>query len=118
MIQGIRNSRAPRHIFRHNDPEHLEELLANVDKDVPKIVAFETVHSMTGAICPLEELCDIAHKYGALTFVDEVHAVGLYGLNGGGVGERDGLMHKMDIISGTLGKRPLRYIMTRYIYLE
>ena len=105
MIQGIRNSRAPRHIFRHNDPEHLEELLANVDKDVPKIVAFETVHSMTGAICPLEELCDIAHKYGALTFVDEVHAVGLYGHNGGGVGERDGLMHKMDIISGTLGIR-------------
>ena len=105
MIQGIRNSRAPRHIFRHNDPEHLEELLANVDKDVPKIVAFETVHSMTGAICPLEELCDIAHKYGALTFVDEVHAVGLYGHNGAGVGERDGLMHKMDIISGTLGIR-------------
>merc|ERR1719189_801118 len=104
MIQGIKNSGVPKHIFRHNDPQHLEELLAKVDKKVPKIVAFETVHSMTGAICPLEELCDIAHKYGALTFVDEVHAVGLYGHNGGGVGERDGLMHKMDIISGTLGK--------------
>ena len=108
MIQGIKNSGVPKHIFRHNDPKHLEELLKEVNekngKNVPKIVAFETVHSMTGAICPLEELCDIAHKYGALTFVDEVHAVGLYGQHGAGVGERDGLMHQMDIISGTLGK--------------
>ena len=109
MIQGIRNSGVPKHIFRHNDPEHLEELLAKVDKKVPKIVAFETVHSMTGAICPLEELCDVAHKYGALTFVDEVHAVGLYGQHGAGVGERDGLMHKMDIISGTLGIKILKF---------
>ena len=99
----------PKHIFRHNDPEHLEELLAKVDKKVPKIVAFETVHSMTGAICPLEELCDVAHKYAALTFVDEVHAVGLYGQHGAGVGERDGLMHKMDIISGTLGIKILKF---------
>ena len=75
-----------------------------MDKSVPKIVAFETVHSMDGAICPLEELCDVAHRYGALTFVDEVHAVGLYGPQGAGVGERDGIMHKMDIITGTLGK--------------
>merc|ERR1711892_963810 len=108
MIQGIKNSGVPKHIFKHNDPEHLEYLLSKVNekngKNVPKIVAFETVHSMTGAICPLEELCDIAHKYGALTFVDEVHAVGLYGQHGAGVGERDGLMHKIDIISGTLGK--------------
>ena len=108
MIQGIKNSGVPKHIFRHNDPKHLEELLKEVNekngKNVPKIVAFETVHSMTGAICPLEELCDIAHKYGALTFVDEVHAVGLYGQHGAGVGERDGLMNQMDIISGTLGK--------------
>jgi 5-aminolevulinate synthase len=79
MIQGIRNSGVPKHIFRHNDPSHLRELLAKVPKSVPKIVAFETVHSMTGAVCPLEELCDIAHEHGALTFVDEVHAVGLYG---------------------------------------
>ncbi|GJQ68115.1 Alas [Trypoxylus dichotomus] len=104
MIQGIRNSRVPKHIFRHNDPQHLEEMLQKVDKNIPKIVAFETVHSMSGAVCPLEELCDIAHAYGALTFVDEVHAVGLYGDHGAGIGERDGQLHKMDIISGTLGK--------------
>jgi 5-aminolevulinate synthase len=104
MIQGIKNSGVPKHIFRHNDPQHLEELLSKVDYKVPKIVAFETVHSMTGAICPLEELCDIAHRHGALTFVDEVHAVGMYGEQGAGVGERDGVLHKMDIISGTLGK--------------
>ena len=108
MIQGIRNSGVPKHIFRHNDPEHLEQLLQKVDVKVPKIVAFETVHSMTGAICPLEELCDVAHKYGALTFVDEVHAVGLYGDQGAGVGERDGMLSKMDIISGTLGRLFLR----------
>ncbi|KYM99636.1 5-aminolevulinate synthase, erythroid-specific, mitochondrial [Cyphomyrmex costatus] len=104
MIQGIRNSGVPKHIFRHNDVQHLEELLSKVDKSVPKIVAFETVHSMTGYICPLEELCDVAHKYGAITFVDEVHAVGLYGFSGAGIGERDWVLHKMDIISGTLGK--------------
>lgn len=104
MIQGIRNSQVPKHIFRHNDPEHLRQFLATVDKSIPKIVAFETVHSMTGAVCPLEELCDVAHEYGALTFVDEVHAVGLYGDHGAGIGEREGQLHKMDIISGTLGK--------------
>ncbi|XP_074060042.1 5-aminolevulinate synthase, erythroid-specific, mitochondrial isoform X2 [Macrotis lagotis] len=104
MIQGIRNSRVPKFVFRHNDPKHLEELLSKSDPQTPKIVAFETVHSMDGAICPLEEMCDIAHKYGALTFVDEVHAVGLYGARGAGIGERDGVMHKIDIVSGTLGK--------------
>lgn len=104
MIQGIRNSGAKRFIFRHNDSRHLEELLQRSDPKTPKIVAFETVHSMDGAICPLEELCDIAHRYGALTFVDEVHAVGLYGAHGAGVGERDNVMHKIDIVSGTLGK--------------
>jgi 5-aminolevulinate synthase len=104
MIQGIRNSGVKRLIFRHNDPKHLEELLAKSDPAKPKIVAFETVHSMTGAVCPLQELCDIAHRYGAITFVDEVHAVGLYGRHGAGIGERDGLLHEMDIISGTLGK--------------
>jgi 5-aminolevulinate synthase len=104
MIQGIRNSGVPKHIFRHNDPIHLRELLQKVPKSIPKIVAFETVHSMTGAVCPLEELCEIAHEFGALTFVDEVHAVGLYGEHGAGIGERDHQMHNMDIISGTLGK--------------
>ncbi|XP_067424247.1 5-aminolevulinate synthase, non-specific, mitochondrial isoform X1 [Emydura macquarii macquarii] len=104
MIQGIRNSRVPKHIFRHNDVHHLQELLKRSDPSTPKIVAFETVHSMDGAVCPLEELCDVAHEHGAITFVDEVHAVGLYGARGGGIGDRDGVMHKMDIISGTLGK--------------
>jgi 5-aminolevulinate synthase len=104
MIQGIKNSGVPKHIFRHNDPEHLEELLSKSKPGIPKIVAFETVHSMTGAICPLEKLCDVAHKYGALTFVDEVHAVGLYGEQGAGIGERDGLINKMDIITGTMGE--------------
>ena len=104
MIQGIKNSGVPKHIFRHNDPQHLEELLRQVPVETPKIVAFETVHSMTGAVCPLQELLDISHKYGALTFIDEVHAVGLYGRHGAGIGERDYLQHEMDMISGTLGK--------------
>ncbi|XP_077385246.1 5-aminolevulinate synthase, non-specific, mitochondrial [Festucalex cinctus] len=104
MIQGIRNSGANKFIFRHNDVAHLRELLLKGDPSKPKIVAFETVHSMDGAVCPLEEMCDVAHEFGAITFVDEVHAVGLYGARGGGIGDRDGVMHKMDIISGTLGK--------------
>lgn len=104
MIQGIRNSGVAKFVFRHNDPDHLKKLLEKSNPKTPKIVAFETVHSMDGAICPLEELCDVAHQYGALTFVDEVHAVGLYGTRGAGIGERDGIMHKLDIISGTLGK--------------
>ncbi|XP_030277662.1 5-aminolevulinate synthase, nonspecific, mitochondrial-like isoform X3 [Sparus aurata] len=104
MIQGIRNSGVKKFIFRHNDVSHLQELLEKSNPSTPKIVAFETVHSMDGAVCPLEEMCDIAHKFGAITFVDEVHAVGLYGPRGGGIGDRDRAMHKMDIISGTLGK--------------
>ncbi|KAL4655839.1 5-aminolevulinate synthase, nonspecific, mitochondrial-like [Arapaima gigas] len=104
MIQGIRNSGVPKFIFRHNDVNHLRELLRKSNPSTPKIVAFETVHSMDGSICPLEEMCDVAHEFGAITFVDEVHAVGLYGPRGGGIGDRDGLMYKMDIISGTLGK--------------
>ncbi|XP_010730020.2 5-aminolevulinate synthase, nonspecific, mitochondrial isoform X2 [Larimichthys crocea] len=104
MIQGIRNSGVKKFIFRHNDVSHLQELLEKSDPSTPKIVAFETVHSMDGAVCPLEQMCDIAHKFGAITFVDEVHAVGLYGPRGGGIGDRDRIMHKMDIISGTLGK--------------
>ncbi|XP_031424343.2 LOW QUALITY PROTEIN: 5-aminolevulinate synthase, nonspecific, mitochondrial-like [Clupea harengus] len=104
MIMGIKNSGAKKFIFRHNDVEHLRELLKKSDPSTPKIVAFETVHSMDGAVCPLEEMCDVSHEYGAITFVDEVHAVGLYGARGGGIGDRDAVMHKMDIISGTLGK--------------
>ncbi|XP_022047975.2 5-aminolevulinate synthase, nonspecific, mitochondrial [Acanthochromis polyacanthus] len=104
MIQGIRNSGAKKLIFRHNDVAHLRELLQKADPTKPKIVAFETVHSMDGAVCPLEEMCDLAHEFGAITFVDEVHAVGLYGARGGGIGDRDGVMHKIDIVSGTLGK--------------
>ncbi|KAK5619644.1 5-aminolevulinate synthase, erythroid-specific, mitochondrial, partial [Crenichthys baileyi] len=94
----------PKTPFSAHDSRHLEELLQRSDPKTPKIVAFETVHSMDGAICPLEELCDVAHRYGALTFVDEVHAVGLYGAHGAGVGERDNVMHKIDVVSGTLGK--------------
>ena len=104
MIQGIRNSGIPKTIFRHNDTQHLEEILQKLPKNIPKIVAFESVHSMDGSICDIEKMCDISHKYGCITFIDEVHAVGLYGHNGGGVGERDNVLHKMDIITGTLGK--------------
>uniref|UniRef100_A0A672KDR8 5-aminolevulinate synthase, nonspecific, mitochondrial-like n=1 Tax=Sinocyclocheilus grahami TaxID=75366 RepID=A0A672KDR8_SINGR len=106
MKKGIRNSGAKKFIFRHNDAKHLRELLEESDPSAPKIVAFETVHSMDGAVCPLEQMCDVAHEFGAITFVDEVHAVGLYGPRGGGIGDRDGVMHKMDIISGTLGESP------------
>lgn len=104
MIQGIRNSGIPRTIFRHNDCEHLEEILSKLPKNTPKIVAFESVHSMDGSICELERMCDITLKYGGISYIDEVHAVGLYGRNGGGVGERDNCLAKMDIITGTLGK--------------
>ncbi|OQV12356.1 5-aminolevulinate synthase, erythroid-specific, mitochondrial [Hypsibius exemplaris] len=104
MIHGIRTSRAPKQIYRHNDPEDLRAKLRGSQLGRPKIVAFETVHSMTGAISPVEELCDIAHEHGALTFVDEVHAVGLYGEHGAGVGEREGCLDKIDIVTGTLGK--------------
>ncbi|XP_041345268.1 5-aminolevulinate synthase, erythroid-specific, mitochondrial-like, partial [Pyrgilauda ruficollis] len=104
MVQGILRSGAPKFVFRHNDPQHLDELLGRSPPGVPKIVAFESVHSMDGSIAPLAELCDVAHAHGALTFVDEVHAVGLYGPRGGGIAERDGVCGKVDVVSGTLGK--------------
>lgn len=104
MIQGIRNSGIPKTIFRHNDCEHLEEVLKSLPLDIPKIVAFESVHSMDGSICDLHKMCDITHKYGGIAYIDEVHAVGLYGHNGAGIGERDNALDKMDIITGTLGK--------------
>ncbi|KAJ8939325.1 hypothetical protein NQ318_005686 [Aromia moschata] len=104
MIHGIRNSGAQKHIFRHNDSYDLEKLLRGVEESVPKIVAFETVHSMLGTVCDLDKLLAVARRYGAITFVDEVHAVGLYGKCGAGIGEKEALLDKIDIISGTLGK--------------
>jgi 5-aminolevulinate synthase len=104
MIAGIRNSRAEKHIFRHNDPGHLADLLADIDAEQPKLVCFESVYSMDGDIAPIEALCDVADRYGAMTYLDEVHAVGLYGPHGGGIAERDGLMHRLTVIQGTLAK--------------
>jgi 5-aminolevulinate synthase len=104
MIAGIRNGGGPRHIFRHNDLEHLEQLLAAAPIGAPKLVAFESVYSMDGDISDIAGTIALARKYGALTYLDEVHAVGLYGARGGGVAERDGCMADVDIIEGTLGK--------------
>ena len=104
MIAGIRHSGAVRRIFRHNDVAHLEELLAGADPSTPKIVAFELVYSMDGDVSPIGEICDVAHRYGALTYLDEVHAVGMYGARGAGVAERDGALGKVDIVQGTLAK--------------
>jgi 5-aminolevulinate synthase len=104
MIQGIRHGGGVKHIFRHNDPEHLEEFLKKYPKGTPKIVVFESVYSMDGHIAPIETFCDLAERYGALTYLDEVHAVGLYGPRGGGIAERERLMHRIDIINGTLAK--------------
>jgi len=104
MIEGVRRNGGAKRIFRHNDVEHLRELLAADDSDAPKLIAFESVYSMDGDFGPIEEICNLADEFGALTYIDEVHAVGMYGPRGAGVAERDGLMGRIDIINGTLAK--------------
>ncbi|MDM7980938.1 MAG: 5-aminolevulinate synthase [Rhizobium sp.] len=104
MIEGIRHSRCMKRQFRHNDYKHLRELMAADDPAAPKLVAFESVYSMDGDISPIKEICDVADQFGALTYLDEVHAVGMYGPRGGGVAEREGLMDRLTVIEGTLGK--------------
>jgi 5-aminolevulinate synthase len=104
MIHGIRHSKAEKHVFRHNNLTHLRSLLEQADPERPKLIAFESVYSMDGDIGHIKEICDLAEEFNALTYLDEVHAVGLYGERGGGIAERDGLMDRVDIIQGTLGK--------------
>jgi 5-aminolevulinate synthase len=104
MIEGIRHSRAECQVFKHNDPKDLARKLAAIDPSRPKLVAFESVYSMDGDIAPIKEICDVADQYDAMTYIDEVHAVGLYGPRGGGVAEREGLMERITVIEGTLGK--------------
>ncbi len=104
MIEGVRRNGGAKRIFRHNDLAHLRQLLEADDPAAPKLIAFESVYSMDGDFGPISEICDLAEEFGALTYLDEVHAVGMYGPRGGGVSERDGLAHRVDLINGTLGK--------------
>ena len=104
MIEGVRRNGGAKRIFRHNDVDHLRELLAADPSDAPKLIAFESIYSMDGDFGPIEAICDLADEFGALTYIDEVHAVGMYGPRGAGVAERDGLMGRIDIINGTLAK--------------
>lgn len=104
MIEGVRRNGGAKRIFRHNDVAHLRELLEADDPAAPKLIAFESIYSMDGDFGPIEAICDLADEFGALTYIDEVHAVGMYGPRGAGVAERDGLMDRIDIINGTLAK--------------
>ena len=104
LIEGIRRNGGAKRIFRHNDVAHLRELIEADDPAAPKLIAFESIYSMDGDFGPIEAICDLAREFGALTYLDEVHAVGMYGPRGGGVAERDGLAGRIDIINGTLGK--------------
>jgi len=104
MIEGIRHSRSETRIFAHNDPRDLERKLGDLDPHAPKLVAFESVYSMDGDIAPIAELCDVADAHNAMTYLDEVHGVGLYGPNGGGIADREGLSHRLTVIEGTLAK--------------
>src|ERR1700730_5336172 len=104
MIEGVRQSSCEKKIFRHNDMAHLEELLAAAASDRPKLIVFESLYSMDGDVAPVHHICDLAARYGAMTYIDEVHAVGMYGPRGGGISERDGAMGRVDVIEGTLAK--------------
>lgn len=104
MIEGIRHGNCQKHIFRHNDTAHLREILESIEPGSPIVIAFESIYSMDGDFGPIEAICDLADEFGALTYIDEVHAVGMYGRRGGGVSERDNLAHRIDIINGTMAK--------------
>jgi 5-aminolevulinate synthase len=104
MIEGVRQARCERRIFRHNDMAHLKDLLAEADPARPKLIVFESLYSMDGDVAPVNRICDLAERYGAMTYIDEVHAVGMYGLRGAGIAERDGAMNRIDVIEATLAK--------------